>query len=168
MRKVSERVETRLHAGAPPAGSNIGIGYAVAKVLTERGATVVVASRDQKKVADAVRALGPNARGEIVDLASFASIDAFVARIRSAYPRIDVLVNNAGVFLPPHSKTPEGFETTLGINTIGTAHLTNGLVPLVAQSPTGRIVNLSSDAGACTEWSMAVVSRAAIASPFVQ
>lgn len=125
----------------------------------DKGATVVVASRDPKKVADAVRELGPNARGEVVDLASFASIDAFVTRARSAYPRIDVLVNNAGVFLPPHTKTPEGFEATLGINAIGTAHLTNGLLPLVARSPVGRVVNLSSDTGACEGIAAGSLSR---------
>ena len=129
------------------AGSNVGIGLAAAKALTQKGATVIVASRDARKVAAAVRELGPNARGEVVDLASFASIDAFAARVRAAYPRVDVLINNAGVFLPPHVKTPEGFEVTLGVNTIGTAHLTNLLLPLIAASPEGRIVSLSSSMG---------------------
>jgi NAD(P)-dependent dehydrogenase (short-subunit alcohol dehydrogenase family) len=119
----------------------------VAKVLAERGATVVVASRDKSKVAAAVREIGPNARGELVDLSSFASIDSFVARARAAYPRVDVLINNAAVFMPPHAKTTEGFEITLGVNAVGTAHLTNGLLPLVAASPIGRIVNLSSSSG---------------------
>ena len=91
--------------------------------------------------------LGPNARGEVVDLSSFASIDDFAARARAAYPRVDVLINNAAVFLPPHSKTLEGFEVTLGVNTIGTAYLTNALLPLVAASPNGHIVNVSSNAG---------------------
>lgn len=150
----AERVdpaETALADRDPPraalAGSNVGIGFAAAKVLTQKGATVIVASRDARKVAAAVRELGPNARGEVVDLASFASIDAFAARVRAAYPRVDVLINNAGVFLPPHVKTPEGFEVTLGVNTIGTARLTNLLLPLIAASPEGRIVSLSSSMG---------------------
>lgn len=90
------------------AGSNVEIGFAIAKSLTQKGATVIVASRNAAKVTAAVEQLGHNARAETVDLASFTSIDAFVSRIRLAYPRIDALINNAGVFIPPHGKTQEG------------------------------------------------------------
>lgn len=145
-------------------GGNAGIGRQVAKVLLAKGAQVIIAGRSESKVNEAVRAsrlrlccsthrlfhskvkaLG-DCSGEVVDLSSFASVTAFAQRVRAAHSRIDVLVNNAGVFLPPHSKTPEGFEVTLGTNAVGT----NQLLPLVAASPTGRIVVLSSDAINCT------------------
>ena len=92
-------------------GANAGIGYAVAEECVRQGAgRVIVAGRDAGRVAAAAQALGPSAVGEVVDVSSPASIDAFVARCNNAYPQIDILINNAGVFIPPHSKTAEGFE----------------------------------------------------------
>ena len=94
-----------------------------------------------------MKSLGERCSGQVVDLSSFASIRAFADRVKATLPRLDILVDNAGVFLPQHSKTAEGFEVTLGTNAIGTALLTNLLLlPLVAASPTGRVVVLSSDA----------------------
>jgi NAD(P)-dependent dehydrogenase (short-subunit alcohol dehydrogenase family) len=139
-------------------GANTGIGFAAARVFVEKGAKVIVAGRDSIKVAAAVAQLGDSATGEIVDLASLASIDEFVAKVRREHTVIDVLVDNAGVFIPPHCKTVDGFEVTLGTNVIGTAHLTNGLLSLVAASPTGRIVVLSSAmAQQCSESNLETV-----------
>lgn len=127
-------------------GGNAGIGYEVAKQLIAKGAHVIIAGRSEARVTAAVAALGPTASGEIVDLASFGSITAFAARVLAAHPRIDTLINNAGVASPPHCKTAEGLEVTLGTNVIGTALITHLLLPAVIASPTGRIVVLSSRA----------------------
>jgi NAD(P)-dependent dehydrogenase (short-subunit alcohol dehydrogenase family) len=130
-------------------GGNSGIGYAIAEACVAAGAQrVVVAGRNAARVAAAAAKLGPRAAAEVVDQASFASIDAFAARVRAAYPVIDVLFNNAGVANPPHELTPEGFQVTLGTNAIGCAYLTYGVLPCVVASPTGRIVNTSSWYGA--------------------
>ena len=126
-------------------GGNTGIGYAAAEAFVARGASVIIAGRDAAKVTEAATKLSHGTTGEIVDLASLTSIDAFVSKLRRERTSIDVLVDNAGVFVPPHRKTADGFEVTLGVNVIGTAHLTHGLLPLVAASASGRIVVLSSD-----------------------
>jgi len=126
-------------------GANSGIGFAIAHacVLAE-ASRVIVAGRSAQRVAAAVTKLGERAVGEVVDQASFASIDAFTARARAAYPVIDVLFDNAGIANPPHGLTPEGFQATLGTNVLGCAYLTYGLLPQVAASRSGRIVVTSS------------------------
>jgi NAD(P)-dependent dehydrogenase (short-subunit alcohol dehydrogenase family) len=122
-------------------GANSGIGYAFCQEAVRQGARlVIVAGRDGGRCRAAAAELGPSAVAEVMDVSSLASIDAFVARTRTSYPVIDVLVNNAGVVLTPHAKTAEGFEVTLATNAIGLAHLTNQLAPSVAASPTGRVV----------------------------
>ena len=126
-------------------GANSGIGFAVAHAcIVAEAARVIVAGRSAERIDAAVAKLGPRAVGEVVDQASFASIDSFIARARKAYPVIDVLFDNAGIANPPHAFTPEGFQTTLGTNTIGCAYLTYGLLPQIIASPTGRIVITSS------------------------
>ena len=122
-------------------GANSGIGYAFCEeAVRQNAARIIVAGRDAARTATAAAALGPTAVAEVVDVSSLASIDAFVARARTSYPVIDVLVDNAGIVWTPHSKSPDGFEITLATNLIGLAHLTNSLVPNVSASPTGRIV----------------------------
>ena len=93
---------------------------------------------------EAVASLGAGASGEVVDLASFRSIVAFTDRVKASHPRIDTLVDNAGVCMPTYGKTAEDFELTLGTNAIGTALLTHLLIPSIAASPDGRIVVMSS------------------------
>jgi NAD(P)-dependent dehydrogenase (short-subunit alcohol dehydrogenase family) len=126
-------------------GANSGIGFAVAQacVLAE-AQRVIVAGRSAERVNAAVAKLGSRAVGEVVDQASLASIDAFAARVSKSHPVIDVLFDNAGVANPPHGFTPDGFQTTLGTNTIGSAYLTSCLLPQVAASRTGRIIITSS------------------------
>lgn len=132
-------------------GGNSGIGFAAAKSLASKNPEkLILASRNISKVNEAVdeikkRFSHVQVVGAVVDLASFKSIDTFSSGIRSSNSRIDILVNNAGVFIPPFSKTEEGFEISIGSNAIGTAYLTDKLLPLVVASPSGRIVNLSSD-----------------------
>jgi NAD(P)-dependent dehydrogenase (short-subunit alcohol dehydrogenase family) len=126
-------------------GSNGGIGYAFCEEAVRQNAKlVIVAGRDAGRCRAAAANLGPTAVAEVVDVSSLASIDAFVERARTAYPVIDVLVDNAAVMVTPHAKTAEGFEVTLATNTIGLAHLTNSLIPNVSASRTGRIVIISS------------------------
>ena len=122
-------------------GANSGVGYAFCEeAVRQNAARIIVAGRDAARCSTAAAALGSTAVAEVVDLSSLSSIDAFVVRARATYPVIDVLVNNAGIFLTRHSKTAEGFEVTLATNLIGLAYLTNALVPNVSASRTGRII----------------------------
>ena len=134
-------------------GSNTGIGYATAQALASKDPEVIIiAGRSPERVSEAVKKLKadfpavPNIYDVIVDLASFESIELFAQRISTLVDRIDILINNAGVFLPPHSKTVQGFEVTIGTNVFGTSYLTKLLLPLLQKSSSPRIVILSSNA----------------------
>ena len=128
-------------------GGNAGIGFGVVKGLASKDATVIIASRNQERVNEAVakvKKLQPSAKveGMLLDLSSFSSIDRFVAEVKSRFTEVDVLVNNAGVGMIPFAKTEQGFEPTLGTNVMGTAYLTNSLLPLISASSAGRVVFL--------------------------
>jgi NAD(P)-dependent dehydrogenase (short-subunit alcohol dehydrogenase family) len=126
-------------------GGNSGIGFATAaEAIRQNAKQVIILGRDEMRVKTAVSKLGERAVAEIADISSLSSIDAFIARAKAAYPVIDVLINNAGTFVPTFSKTTENFEITLASNVIGCAHLTYGLLPSLSASPHSRIVILSS------------------------
>ena len=130
-------------------GANSGIGFAAAKVLAAHNARVVLACRDAAKMAAAaqlIRAESPSASVEEVtlDLGSVAAVRAAASEIARRYPRIDVLVNNAGVMFLPYRETLDGVEMQFGTNHLAHFALTGLLLPqlLAAQAP--RVVNVSS------------------------
>lgn len=129
-------------------GANSGIGYCVARELARRGAHVVLACRDLGRGAQAVaqiRGEVPEPRLDLVqlDLANLASIRECVANLR--LPRIDVLINNAGVALVPFARTADGFESQFGINHLGTFALTGLLLPKLLASESPRIITVTSE-----------------------
>jgi NAD(P)-dependent dehydrogenase (short-subunit alcohol dehydrogenase family) len=130
-------------------GANSGIGKETARGLAERGATVILAVRDAAK-GEAARAdivgSAPDAKVEVrsLDLASAASIRAFAKAFEQKYARLDVLVDNAGVWTRARQTTKDGFEATFGVNHLGTFLLTRLLVPLLEKSAPSRVVVLSS------------------------
>src|SRR5580692_4299319 len=123
-------------------GASSGIGLETAKALSARGARVILAVRDEGRGRNAAGALpGPGTNEvRLLDLADLESVRAF-ARDWSAQP-IDLLINNAGVMIPPLSRTKDGFELQFGTNHLGHFALTNLLLPHV----TGRVVTVSSGA----------------------
>jgi len=133
-------------------GANSGIGYETAKELAQKGATVVMACRDQNKGEAAAAAIrGENPTGSvqmmILDLSSLASVRAFAQAFTIVYDRLDLLINNAGVMaLPKRMETADGFEMQFGTNHLGHFALTGLLFPLLAQTPGSRVVNVSSGA----------------------
>ncbi len=130
-------------------GSNTGLGYDTARVLAARGATVVMACRDIGK-ADAaaarIRALSPKADVAVhkLDLGSLDSVREAAAAIAAAHPRIDLLINNAGVMYPPKSVTADGFELQFGTNHLGHFALTGLLLPNLLPIDGSRVVVVSS------------------------
>lgn len=130
-------------------GSNTGIGKETARDLARQGATVILACRDASKAQaardDIARTTG-NEQVKVMplDLASKASILSFTERFKAEYDRLDLLVNNAGVWTTSRSTTPDGFETTFGVNHLGTFLLTRELLPLLKASAPARVVVLSS------------------------
>src|SRR5690348_10143136 len=130
-------------------GANTGLGFETARVLAARGASVVLAVRDTEKgKAAAARiagtAPGANVMIQPLDLASLGSIRAAAAQLRAAHPRIDVLVNNAGVMFPPRQATRDGFELQFGTNHLGHFALTGLLLEQMLPVPGSRVVTVSS------------------------
>jgi NAD(P)-dependent dehydrogenase (short-subunit alcohol dehydrogenase family) len=131
-------------------GANAGLGFEIARVLAGHGAAVVLACRDTDKAeqsADRIRAVTPAADVTVIrlDLASLASVREAAASIRSARPRINLLINNAGVMMPPYSRTEDGFETQFGVNHLGHFALTGLLLDSLLTAPAARIVTVSSN-----------------------
>lgn len=125
-------------------GANTGLGFEAAKVLAARGARVLLACRDKAKAEDAMAQIGRATPG--ADLAFLPLDQADLASVRVAAglagqePRIDVLLNNAGVMMPPLSHTKQGFELQFGVNHLGTFALTGLLLPKLAETPGARVV----------------------------
>ncbi|XP_072935233.1 retinol dehydrogenase 14-like [Epargyreus clarus] len=133
-------------------GANSGLGLETAKALVRRKARVIFACRDVAKAKDAIsliRKEQPNG-GELIpmqlDLASFESIEKFVEIVKAGFYKIDVLINNAGVYVPLKDdlKTKEGFELHFGVNHLGHFYLTTMLVDLLKRASPSRVVVVSS------------------------
>jgi NAD(P)-dependent dehydrogenase (short-subunit alcohol dehydrogenase family) len=130
-------------------GANGGLGFEVARALAGRGAHVVMAARDQAKAAAAqasIRAQVPDASLELrpLDLASLASVGEAAAAILADHPRIDLLVNNAGVMGISERRTDDGFEMQLAVNHLGHFALTAQLVEALLRSADARVVSVTS------------------------
>ncbi|MEI6698292.1 MAG: SDR family NAD(P)-dependent oxidoreductase [Mycobacterium sp.] len=130
-------------------GSNTGLGYDTARVLAARGASVVMAVRDTAKgdaAAARIRKLSPAADVTVhkLDLGSLASVRAAGAELAAAYPRIDLLINNAGVMYPPKQTTADGFELQFGTNHLGHFTLTGLLLNNMLGVDGSRVVAVAS------------------------
>jgi NAD(P)-dependent dehydrogenase (short-subunit alcohol dehydrogenase family) len=130
-------------------GANGGLGLEVARALAGRGAHVVMAARDQAKAQAAeasIRAQVPGASLELqpLDLASLASVAEAAAAILADHPRIDLLVNNAGVMGISERRTDDGFEMQLAVNHLGHFALTARLVEALLRSGDARVVSVTS------------------------
>ncbi|AUW57275.1 short chain dehydrogenase [Sphingobium sp. SCG-1] len=127
-----------------------GLGFAVAHALTRAGADVVIAGRDTGKGAEAVARIrsdvaAANVRFETLDLASLGSVARFAERLGKDEQQLDLLVNNAGVMVPPERReTADGFELQFGTNHLGHFALTGHLLPLLCASDGARVVSVSS------------------------
>lgn len=131
-------------------GGNSGIGFEAAKVLAARGAAVVLACRDTgkaKEAADRITAAAPGAAVSVVrlDLASLASVREAAAEISGSGP-LHLLINNAGVMVPPYGTTADGFELQFGINHLGHFALTGLLLDRLLAAPGSRVVTVASQA----------------------
>jgi len=130
-------------------GANSGIGFEAAKALAEKDATVILAVRDRQKGELAkkyIHATYPVAKVEVqvLDLASLDSIRTFCETLNDNLERLDLLINNAGVMIPPFSRTEDGFELQFGVNHLGHFALTAQLFDLIASTHNSRVVTVSS------------------------
>jgi NAD(P)-dependent dehydrogenase (short-subunit alcohol dehydrogenase family) len=120
-------------------GANSGIGRETARAFAGAGAHVVLAVRDTRRGRDAAEQIGGSTEVRSLDLADLDSVRRFADAWSGD---IHILVNNAGVMIPPLGRTKDGFELQFGINHLGHFALTNLLLPHV----TGRIVTIASGA----------------------
>jgi NAD(P)-dependent dehydrogenase (short-subunit alcohol dehydrogenase family) len=120
-------------------GANSGIGRATATALAGAGAHVVLAVRSTEKGREAAAKMTGQTEVRRVDLADLASVREFASDWDG---EIDLLINNAGVMVPPLSRTADGFELQFGTNHLGHFALTN----LLLERVTGRVVTVSSTA----------------------
>ena len=132
-------------------GSSEGIGRETACALAERGARVILHGRNPKRLQAAAeevdRRSGTWPVGqELADLSRLAEVRRLGGRLLEEYPRIDVLINNAGVFMTDRVLTEDGLETTFAVNNLAPVLLTHLLLPALGESPQGRIVTVSSGA----------------------
>lgn len=132
-------------------GGNSGIGKATAVALARAGARVVITARDRARGDEAVaeiRRTGGSDQVEVVvfDLGDLASVRAGAAELLDGCPRIDVLINNAGLVLTDRSETVDGYESTFAINHLGPFLLTERLTDRLVASAPSRVVNVASTA----------------------
>lgn len=130
-------------------GANSGIGFEASAVLARAGARVLLGCRDAGRAeaaAAAIRDRTPDADLGIVllDQASLGSVERAATRVREEEPRLDVLVNNAGVMAPPLTHTEDGFELQFGVNHLAVFALTAHLLPMLRGREGSRVVTTSS------------------------
>ena len=130
-------------------GANSGLGFESSKALAAKGASVVMACRNLDK--------GNKAKEEILkdfpavdikvmklDLQDLSSVKSFSESFQNEYQRLDVLLNNAGIMMPPYQLTKDGYESQFGVNHLGHFALTGLLMNLIKTTPNSRVVNVSS------------------------
>ena len=125
-------------------GANTGLGFETARMLAERGASVVLAVRDATKGEQAAARIAGDVSVQALDLSSLESIRSAAADLRARYPRIDLLINNAGVMYTPKQTTADGFELQFGTNHLGHFALTGLLLQNLLPVPGSRVVTVSS------------------------
>ena len=129
-------------------GANTGLGYETARALSARGARVLIACRSQQKAEDAIKRIEEqNGAVDIsyvpLDLGDLSSVRQCAEQLQSE-KRIDVLINNAGIMVPPYELTKDGFESQFGVNHLGPFALTGLLLEKLSKTLSSRVVNTSS------------------------
>jgi len=146
-------------------GGNRGIGFAISKQLAQQGISVIIGSRDIRQGEAAAKSIAPPpADGTTttttttvsafeLDVTDQDSVDKLTSTIHSKFGKLDILVNNAGVLLDGTNNLPSKTDlqivkATLETNLIGAWRLCRSFVPMMKKNKYGRIVNVSSGAGA--------------------
>ena len=130
-------------------GANTGIGKETAVDLAKRRARVIIGCRNMEKGKEALKEIqersgSTNVFLEKLDLASLDSVRKFADNILNTEPRLDILINNAGVMACPYQKTADGFEMQFGTNHLGHFLLTMLLLDRLKRSAPSRIITVSS------------------------
>jgi NAD(P)-dependent dehydrogenase (short-subunit alcohol dehydrogenase family) len=130
-------------------GATDGLGRALAQALAHDGHTVLVHGRSEERIADTLAEVGGGARAYRADLASLAEVDRLADEVLAAEPRLDALVNNAGIGsnVPgggARQESADGFELRFAVNYLAGYRLTRRLLDRLRESAPSRVVNVSS------------------------
>ena len=130
-------------------GSSSGIGFETARVLALKNAEVIIAVRNPGKGEKALEKIVSEKKDAKVkvmhlDLADLKSVGIFADKFKKSNTKLDILINNAGVMVPPYSKTSDGFELQMGTNHFGHFALTLQLLDILNNTKGSRVVNVSS------------------------
>jgi retinol dehydrogenase 12 len=131
-------------------GANSGIGREMSRQLAAGGARVLMVCRNPQRGQEALAWVNQSARPDavelfIADLSSMAEVRALAQRIRQRHARIDVLLNNAGVYLPTRALTSEGFERMFALNHLAPFLLTHELLEPLLLCPNAKVITTSSE-----------------------
>ncbi|WP_299352729.1 SDR family NAD(P)-dependent oxidoreductase [uncultured Shimia sp.] len=127
-------------------GSTDGIGLLTAQRLAGEGHKVLLHGRNPERLKAALDGLDGHAQGYLADMSDLQAVVGLAQQVKADHPVLDVLINNAGVYKTPHTRTETGFDTRFVVNSFAPALLTNLLMPIIPS--TGRVVNLSTAAQA--------------------
>jgi NAD(P)-dependent dehydrogenase (short-subunit alcohol dehydrogenase family) len=141
-------------------GANKGLGLEMARQLSQKGITVILAARDPKKGEEAaakLRGAGSDVQALKLDVTNAADYAAAAKFIGDKFGKLDILINNAAISNEDMSKpnstskvTSDVLHSTFETNFFAQVALTQALLPLIRKSPAGRIVNMSSILGSNT------------------
>jgi NAD(P)-dependent dehydrogenase (short-subunit alcohol dehydrogenase family) len=139
-------------------GANKGIGFEVARQLAASGCTVLLGARTKalgEEAAARLKREGSDVRYLAIDLTDPATIAAAANGIAADFGHLDILVNNAGIAVsgdgPPAASSLDAIERTLRVNFMGSVAVTQAMLPLLRNAPSGRIVNVSSGLGSLAQ-----------------
>jgi NAD(P)-dependent dehydrogenase (short-subunit alcohol dehydrogenase family) len=132
-------------------GATDGVGKATAMALARKGFTIILMARNAAKADAVTKEIGRAAGSAVIDpiiadLASLRQVREAAEAVKRKYSRLDVLINNAGIFSPRRTMTEDGFEATFQVNYLSHFLLTQALLDPLQKSNSGRIINLSSNA----------------------
>ncbi|WCO00872.1 SDR family NAD(P)-dependent oxidoreductase [Psychroserpens ponticola] len=132
-------------------GSTDGIGKLTALKLAKEGNTVFIHGRSEVKVNNVIAEIkqassNENIKGFVADFSDLNAVKRFAEHIKNEVPRLDILINNAGIFKTPSNKTKDGLDIRMTVNYLAPFVLTENILPVLEKGSNPRVVNLSSAA----------------------
>ena len=144
-------------------GSTDGLGREVARRVAAQGARVIVHGRNKERGAAVVDEIAREGKGTArfyaADFGSLDQVRTFADAVRRDYPRLDVLVNNAGIWLRERRLSADGHEMQFAVNYLAGFLLTRSLLPLLEQSAPSRIVNVASGSQSAIDFTDVMLER---------
>ncbi len=143
------KVPTQKGRVAIVTGANTGLGFETALAFAKKEIKVIMACRNEQKANDAINRIKEevteaNLEFIPIDLMDLESVKSFAAAFKKGHDRLDLLINNAGIMIPPYQETKQGFESQMGVNYFSHFLLTGLLIDLINSTKGSRIVTLSS------------------------